>query len=219
MAAVGDFDRDGRDELAIVPAASSSRGNDLWVMKYFGNFPTGTFDHMSPIPNHQMGADIDCSSTKYPAKTMLVGNFDGVSPAILVAPEASGSRGNDFWVLEFSSLKIQLVNMIPNSLSGETGQDSEPNLTVNPANPSQMAGSAFTSNPTAGASTAPIFVSQDGGLTWLLNNIVPSQGRTSDITVRFATTSNNLYAGIIRVPGPARDILRTSNYLGSTNMT
>ena len=39
---------------------------------------------------------------------------------------------------------IKLVNMIPSSMSGETNQDSEPNIAVNPANPRQIAGSAFT---------------------------------------------------------------------------
>src|SRR2546421_554546 len=34
--------------------------------------------------------------------------------------------------------------MIPQSLSNETFQDSEPNLAVNPANPLQIAGTAFT---------------------------------------------------------------------------
>src|SRR5207245_1746947 len=81
--------------------------------------------------------------------------------------------------------------------SGETNQDSEPNIAVNPANPAQIAGSAFT--PSQGfcrTNLAPIFVSSDGGDTWALNCIVPSDssGMTSDITVRFAET--NLYAGI-----------------------
>ena len=43
-----------------------------------------------------------------------------------------------------------VVNMIPRSLSGETNQDSEPNLAVNPANPKQIVGSAFTPDPMGG---------------------------------------------------------------------
>jgi hypothetical protein len=118
---------------------------------------------------------------------------------------------------------ILVVNMIPKSLSGETRQDSEPNLAVNPANPLQIAGSAFTPDPFGGPN-APIYVSSDGGNTWLLNSIVPSQAGsgsgTGDITVRFGSTSNTLYAGILRQPGGLRlNILRTANFLGAAVMT
>src|SRR5215467_10051193 len=66
-----------------------------------------------------------------------------------------------------------LVNMIPKSLSGETSQDSEPHLTVNPANTNQIIGTAFSPNP-GGGSLAPVYMSLDGGNTWALNPIVPS---------------------------------------------
>src|SRR5262249_4329792 len=66
--------------------------------------------------------------------------------------------------------RVMVVNIIPQSLSGERHHDSEPNLAVNPANPLQMAASAFTPNPT-GAGNAPIYVSHDGGQTWTLNAI------------------------------------------------
>jgi CARDB len=118
---------------------------------------------------------------------------------------------------------ILVVNMIPRALSGERNQDSEPNLAVNPANPLHVAGSAFTPDPMGGRN-APIFVSTDGGNTWLLNSIVPSQAGsltgTGDITVRFASTSNILYAGILRRPGGLRlNILRTNNFVGAATMT
>ncbi len=116
---------------------------------------------------------------------------------------------------------ITVVNMIPRALSGETNQDSEPNLAVNPADPLQIAGSAFTPDPMGGRN-APIFVSTDGGNTWLLNSIVPSQGgnMTGDITVRFSRSGNRLYAGILRRPGFLRlNILRTANFLSPATMT
>jgi hypothetical protein len=224
LAVAADFDRDGRDELVVAPDAGGSQGNDLWVMKYFGAFPGGTFGHMSPIPNHPVDADIDCSTREFPAKSLVLGVFDGDAVELMVAPDADATRGNDFWVLGFPVQKITVVNMIPKTLSGETGQDSEPNLAVNPANPLQMAGSAFTSNPAVpppAVTTAPIFVSQDGGTTWALNNIVPSPVSTGDITLRFASTTGNLYAGILRngVATFTRDILRSTNFLGATNMT
>jgi hypothetical protein len=118
---------------------------------------------------------------------------------------------------------ILVVNMIPRSLSGETRQDSEPNLAVNPANPLQIAGSAFTPDAMGGAN-APIYVSTDGGNTWLHNSIVPSQAGsltgTGDITVRFAGTTGTLYAGILRRPGGLRlNILRTANFVSPATMT
>src|SRR5438093_13549203 len=100
---------------------------------------------------------------------------------------------------------VVVVNMIPRSLSRETNQDSEPSITVNPANPAQIVGTAFTPDPMGGASLAPIYVSAaDGGLTWRLNLVVPSTGGsstgTSDISVAFASAGGQLYSGILRDP-------------------
>lgn len=118
----------------------------------------------------------------------------------------------------------RVVNMVPFANSAEVRQDSEPNLTVNPSNPLQMVGSAFTPDP-AGGANAPIYVSNDGGENWALNLIVPSSDTlvgTGDITVRFGTTTNILYAGILRRPaavGFRLDILRTATFAGATPMT
>lgn len=117
--------------------------------------------------------------------------------------------------------QVTVVNMIPKANSDEEHQDAEPNLAVNPANPKQIAGSAFTPDPSGGPN-APIFVSSDGGDTWLLNAIVPSEDGdfTGDITVRFSTTGDRLYSGILRRPGNLRlNILRTDNFLGASTMT
>ena len=117
---------------------------------------------------------------------------------------------------------ILVVNMIPNNRSGETNQDSEPNIAVNPANPLQIVGTAFTPDPMGGPN-APIYVSSDGGQTWLLNSIVPSSAGsgsgTFDITPRFSSTTNNLYVGILRDPSANLQVLRTSNFLSPTTMT
>jgi hypothetical protein len=116
--------------------------------------------------------------------------------------------------------QVTVVNMIPNAQSNETGQDSEPNLSVNPGNPLQIAGSAFTKNPTGATTTAPIFVSINGGATWTMNNIVPSgNGSTGDITLRFGS-ANFLYAGTLRGgSGLTLNILRTSNFTSSSAMS
>src|SRR4051812_23272910 len=116
-----------------------------------------------------------------------------------------------------------VVNMVPLTNSNEVRQDSEPNLAVNPANPLQIAGSAFTPDP-AGGVNAPIYVSTDGGENWALNLIVPSNNSfsgTGDISVRFGTTTGVLYAGILRSPasvGLRLNILRTPNFVGATPM-
>jgi hypothetical protein len=120
---------------------------------------------------------------------------------------------------------VVLVNMIPKSLSFETNQDSEPTLAVNPVNPLEMAGTAFTPDP-GGGNLAPIYVSTDGGNTWVLNSIVPSDAAsgsmTADITVAFSSSTSVLYAGIIRLPivndATRLNVLSTKNFLSSTKM-
>jgi hypothetical protein len=120
---------------------------------------------------------------------------------------------------------VLVVNMIPRSLSGESHQDSEPTIAVNPANTQQIAGSAFTPDP-GGGNFAPIYISADAGNTWMLNSIVPSSSAdgsgTMDITVAFGTSSNKLYAGIIREPSPPNrprlNILRADDFQSGTKM-
>ncbi|HEX4965773.1 MAG TPA: sialidase family protein [Thermoanaerobaculia bacterium] len=113
---------------------------------------------------------------------------------------------------------VQVINMIPNSLSGETNRDSEPNVAVNPANPSQIAATAFTPDP-LNSGSGPIFVSTDGGLTWTLNVVLPGGNRTVDVTLRFGGTSNVLYAGILRSDNSHLSLLRKANYLAAGLMT
>jgi len=110
----------------------------------------------------------------------------------------------------------------PKSLSGETNQDSEPHLTVNPANPLQIIGTAFSPNPGGGA-FAPLYMSLDGGITWALNPIVPSsmgnQLGTGDITTSFNSNATRLYAGILRGGTGNLEFLRTNTPFGPTPMT
>ena len=115
-------------------------------------------------------------------------------------------------------MPVNVINMIPNSLSGETNRDSEPNVSVNPANPQQIAASAFTPDP-ASSGTGPIFVSTDGGNTWTLNVVLPGGNRTGDTSLRFATTSNVLYAGILRFDNSNMNILRKANFTAPGAMT
>jgi hypothetical protein len=115
--------------------------------------------------------------------------------------------------------KVMVVDMIPRALSAETNQDSEPHLTVNPADPLHIVGTAFTPDP-SGGSNAPIFISRDGGRTWVLNSIVPSApgSATHDITTAFSGTADHLYAGILRAPSSDLDFLRTTSFASATPM-
>lgn len=81
-----------------------------------------------------------------------------------------------------SGPSIKVVDLIPASLSGESNQDSEPFLAIQTANPQVMVASAFTPNPFSSTGNAPVFVTQDGGNTWVLNAITPVPRMTCDIT-------------------------------------
>lgn len=108
-------------------------------------------------------------------------------------------------------MAVRVVNVIPATLSDETRQDSEASVTANPADPRQVALSAFTQDP-AGSGSAPIFVSTDGGVTWALNICVPGGDMTGDISLRFSGTDGRLYAGILRADNGRMDILRAASF-------
>ena len=84
------------------------------------------------------------------------------------------------------AIKIRLVNMIPQSQSNETNDDSEANIAVDPANPHIIGGTAFTATV-----NAVIFLSSDGGETWAEAGIVPAS--TNDYNAKFSR--NALYCG------------------------
>jgi hypothetical protein len=119
---------------------------------------------------------------------------------------------------------ISLVDIVPAFNSGESNQDSEPNLTVNPLNPNQIVASAFTPGPFdtqnnyCPRTLSPIFVSTDAGSNWVLNCIVPTYPSTFDITVRFGPSSGNLYSAILLNKSSKMVILRTPDILGSNPM-
>jgi len=100
-----------------------------------------------------------------------------------------------------AGLQVKIVDLIPASLSGETNQDSEPFLAIQPANPQVMVASAFTPNPISATGNAPVYVSQDGGNSWVLNAIAPVQRMTCDITHAMAAGENHprgdLHAGTL----------------------
>jgi hypothetical protein len=120
---------------------------------------------------------------------------------------------------------VRVVNMIPVAQSGETNQDSEPSLAVNPARPTDMVATAFTPDP-GGGGFAPIYVSTDRGETWDFRKVLPGGPGTADVSVGFATTGGVLYAAILNGQsffGASKQtrmqVLRTPTFAGTTPMT
>lgn len=127
--------------------------------------------------------------------------------------------------------QVTLVNIIPQTRSGETTQDAEPTIAINPSNKLQLVGTAFTwDNLTGSAMTgnaAPVYVSTDGGQTWSLVFSVPSTTGatfpTGDINARFSGTTvgatNTLYTGILHAPDLSMRVYRAADYRVNTTMT
>jgi hypothetical protein len=92
-----------------------------------------------------------------------------------------------------------VVDIIPEVLSGETNTNSEPNVGVNPVNPSQIVASAYLPEP-MGGKTSVVFVSVDGGRTWSCRSTVPVDKMNCDITVRFGGLFNTLYVAALNDP-------------------
>jgi hypothetical protein len=176
---------------------------------------------VAPICPGQEFVTVD--NTTINATLVLLKN--GVPPAIAyggaapgpvpldLAPPNTLSKGEDVQVAEYLGSDVVLSNsvvvgctsatvidMVPISLSAETNQDSEVFLSVDNSNPELMVGSAFV--PTSpGGTLAPIYLSQDGGNSWIMDfsvpvgpaAVVPVFG-TDDITHAFAGQGNNFYA-------------------------
>jgi hypothetical protein len=117
---------------------------------------------------------------------------------------------------------ITVVNIMPSLASAETNQDSEANLAVNPANTLEMVATTFTPSPSLSPTKSPVFYSNDGGLTWVLIDLIAGTP-VLDQTMRFATTSGFLYGGVLWGSSVYAlmnfDILRTNDFSGATTMT
>jgi hypothetical protein len=104
---------------------------------------------------------------------------------------------------------FRIVNAIPNDHSNESSNDSEPSIAVNPANPHEMAITAFTP-PDNGVSNGPVFFSTDGGENWSLRFDVPG-GTPNDQSVAFASASSELYMVTLEDGGTQLDVMRSSD--------
>ncbi|MEU9047110.1 MULTISPECIES: hypothetical protein [unclassified Kitasatospora] len=115
---------------------------------------------------------------------------------------------------------IKVVNITPKALSGDRLLDSEPSLAVNPENPNEMVATAFTPDPMGGP-LAPVYVSADGGNTWVLNSVVPGNGDlgTGDISAGFGSQGGKLYTGILNGVTGDMQILRAPRITAATPMS
>jgi hypothetical protein len=97
----GDFDGDGRDEVAIAPDLGGTRGNDFWVVDQ--DPATRLWTHLGRAPRgHGDPGDFDCSTAKLTPRFAVAGDFDGDGrDEVAVGQTISGTRGNDLWVLGY----------------------------------------------------------------------------------------------------------------------
>jgi hypothetical protein len=121
------------------------------------------------------------------------------------------------------AIKIRVVNMIPQSVSNETNQDSEPDLAVHPGNPWQLSATTSLTPDPGGSTFAPIFVSRDRGHTWTLNPLIPGSATfggttfgTGDVTLRHSR--QELAVTPIRADNGNMLALRTADPFTATSL-
>ena len=116
-------------------------------------------------------------------------------------------------------MTISVVNMIPASLSGESSQDSEPSIVVNPQTPTRSSVRPSRRRRRAGrtrrSTSRPTAVpagrcGRSSGQRLL---------RQGDISVAFGSTGGVLYAGILNGQTIKLQILRSANFTSTTPMT
>ena len=94
-------------------------------------------------------------------------------------------------VCAYAAESLTIVDVIPNSLSGETDDNSEPNIGVNPVNPRQAVISSFGHITSFSPFTIsnPYFATNNGGTTWSnFDNVVHG-----DTTVDYGQNGTNAY--------------------------
>ena len=96
---------------------------------------------------------------------------------------------------------INVVDVIPNAASAETGQNSEPSLAVDPLNPNTMISGTFSStfNPSPVSVVSPYWISTNGGTTWSsfgsLNSVDKSLAWRQDGVAALTTPLNFVSGG------------------------
>src|SRR6185437_9467611 len=83
-----------------------------------------------------------------------------------IATAAASLQGHNM------ALRYNLIDLIPKGDSGESNQDSEPSVTINPANPSQLIAGAFA------ATGSTYYKSTNGGVAWVRFGTLPSDDKS-----------------------------------------
>ena len=113
-------------------------------------------------------------------------------------------------------MPVTVVNMIPNFAERRHQPRQRTKRLGQSGQPAPDRGVGVYAGPCQPPGNAPIFVSTDGGTTWALNVVLPGGNTTGDTSLRFATTSNVLYAGILRTDTDLQmNILRSGELHGS----
>jgi len=176
-----DFNGDGQADIGLIRQAAG-----------WGSLPVAlsVSEGVFQITNSPVGAFAGWAATS--GVQVIGGDFSRDGRADVGLVRLTSGWGTLPTALSNSA---KVVNMIPRVVSGETNQDSEPFLAVNPTDTQLLAASAFTPNP-AGATpgTAPIFTSYNGGQAWNLENAVTSQTMTGDITHAFPKNNSGSFA-------------------------
>ena len=101
FAVAGDFDGDGRDELAVAKDAAGDRGQrSAGSMRLRPGRPP----LVPPEPRVRPAEQCRLSAWRraIAAKFAVAGDFDGDGrDEIAIAQDVGGSRGNDFWVMDY----------------------------------------------------------------------------------------------------------------------
>jgi hypothetical protein len=101
--------------------------------------------------------------------------------------------------------QVRLVNVTPRALSAEWAQQAEPSIAVEPRARQQIAIAVMTDDHEfCGDRRAPMYVSRDGGLAWVLSCAVPLDGARTypeDYSVRFGG-GGTLFAAMLRSTDP-----------------
>ena len=108
--AIGDYDGDGRDEIAVLPIHRDeyARANDFWVM----DWPiSGNWQHLSRIPDHIFYADVSCSDGDHIAVNLIAGDFDGDGRDEIIVAREPREAEDHCWDLGFWVMNYDVANL------------------------------------------------------------------------------------------------------------